>query len=133
MQPKDPTDRRRVYDEIGIAEIEGLTWVEISAKQARGTWDLLELISPTSLPIILPGYLKWLWEVEEADGMVSALPKFLIRALDTQPDAFTQEQLKSLCSFAVAVLRHTGHLLTDDEADAYQNAIRRLDQLAGYT
>jgi len=133
LTPKDERHRHRISDELQIAKLEGLTWVDISVRQARGTWDVLELLAPSSLPIIFPGYLQWLWQAEEADVMVMGLPKFLIQAIDTKPDVFTREQLTSLAGFMAAALRQTRHQLSLAEVRLYKRAFRRLEDLATQT
>jgi len=130
LTPKEERHRRRISVELQVAKLEGLTWVDVSAQQARGTWDVLELLAPSSLPIIFPGYLKWLWQAEEADVMVMGLQNFLIQAIDTKPDVFTREQLKSLAGFMAAALRHTRHQLALAEVRLYKRALRRLEDLA---
>lgn len=37
------------------------------------------MMVPQSVAVVLPGYLQWLWDIEEADVMVHALPSVLMK------------------------------------------------------
>jgi len=86
--------------------------VEITLDQARGTWDMLELLHPACLPLILPGYLKWLWDVQEADAMMLPLLKLLAHL---ERDIFSPQQLESISMFLKQVIDQNREQLTDEE------------------
>lgn len=130
LQCPDQRDANRLADEIRISEIEGHTWKEITLEQARATWDILELVSPTDLPAILPGYLQWLWDSKEADAMVSALPNLLIQVLNSNSNIFNFEQLEVLSRFMSTILDNNRIGYLEEEALLYADVIRLLDQLA---
>lgn len=119
----------RIEDEIKISGIEGLTWIEITAPQARGTWDILEYVAPDCWPTLLPGYLKWLWNVEAADVMVSAISSLLIEKFHQKSHGFQLEQLECIGRFFSAALNHTRQLLSDEDAAGYLTAIGLVDAL----
>lgn len=112
VRPIDPGVWPRTTDELNISGIEGSTWVEITLDQARGTCDILKLLHPACLPLILPGYLKWLWDVQEADAMM--LPLFRLLA-HLERDIFSPQQRESISSLLKRVIDQNREQLTDEE------------------
>lgn len=125
----DSNNNQRVEDEIKISGIEGLTWIEISSSQARGTLDVLGMLAPDLIPTILPGYLQWLWDREEADIMSLALPKFVLSLLGRYPHLFDLSQLLSISRFISTALDHTQHSLSEEEAASYLEVVQMVDGL----
>jgi len=96
--------QERLVCELKVSGIEGISWSDITAVQARGSWDLLFYTSPQSLPTLLPGFMQWLLHPEEADVMLTGLPKILLSALEHHRDAFTVDQLAKMSEFMLVVL-----------------------------
>jgi hypothetical protein len=116
---------QRIKDEITLSGVEGLTWIDISCMQARGTWDVLELLAPESLPLILPGYLQWLYDPEEGDTMVHVLPNLVVAALNDCPAVFSPEQLNGLSRWFSACLG-TERYLEPDQVECYEKTLRQI-------
>lgn len=128
LQAREPIGKWRIEDEISIGGIEGHTWMDFSSRQARGTWDILELLEHKCLPVILPGYLQWLQDFEEADVMVSALPALLLESLRRKPSPFSSEQLGGISKFFASALDQTQKSLTQEDRDLYLAVIRAADE-----
>jgi hypothetical protein len=128
LRARTPGYAQRIEDEITVSGIEGLTWIGISCLQARGTWDVLELLAPEFLPVILPGYLQWLYDPEEGDVMVTALPTLVVATLKDSPAAFTPGQLDGLSNWFSTCQRTERHL-QPDQIEGYENALREIQAL----
>ncbi|MEP6756704.1 MAG: hypothetical protein ABJA67_14455 [Chthonomonadales bacterium] len=124
LYPTFPKDIWRVEDE-SIYFI-GLTWLQFSARLGRGTLDHLERISPECMPIIFPGFLQWLWEPEEADVMVSAIPNLLVRLLRSIPKPFSNVQLRGILSFLSGAEERVRVLFPDEDIECYTMAISEI-------
>jgi hypothetical protein len=111
----------RVEDELRGSKLLGITWSDIDAAQARGSWDVLEFLEPAPMMILLPGYLQWLWEPEEASEMLSALPHILLR---TDRSSLTESQRLGIARLFSAVLAHTADILDNEDIDAYLATIQ---------
>lgn len=98
----DPQNHVKVLDELEIAGICGSHWTEISLDQARSTWDVLFYISPKFLTCLLPGYLQWLWDPNNADVLATGLPKIVMRVLAsprTEGPSLSDDQIRALHMF----------------------------------
>ncbi len=122
LRMRDLRDADRVETELRVSRIEGRTWLEISLEQARGTWDMLPLLSGESLLQLYPGYLKWLWNVEEADVLISAVPRLLVESLDGESGRLNTSKLRAISRFLIALLSNLGDEITWNQGEAIRKA-----------
>jgi len=130
VRAKDPRNTQRIKDELQASNIEGRTWIEITVTQARASWDILELIQPSSLPIIFPGYLQWLWNDSEADVMMHGLPLQLLHTLNQPTQPYNRQQIEGLVSFLQSVLDRARPTLERKEVAVFAEALRVANNLA---
>lgn len=111
----------RVDTELRASGIYGKVWTDISLLEARGTADVLYLISSSSLRMIIGGYIQWLVDPEEADHMLDLVPNFLMER--TKSDACGQ-----LLSGDRRVLSEAFSLLAEDYQQSFydQEDVSRL-------
>lgn len=89
-------DAWRLADELECAEMIGLTWIDITSSQARATVDVLKIITHASLPVLLPGYLKFVSDVSLADNLVVEVPRLLEETAAKDPCCFDARQREAL-------------------------------------
>lgn len=130
----DARDVQRVADELSVAGLCDQTWHNVTSGVARGTWDVLALMEPCSMSILLPGYLRWLYDLDEADVLVHGLPMTLLRILEAPLHSigstqFTPDQLVALQVFFASVIQETAMHLQPEEVETYRKAISMLQRV----
>jgi hypothetical protein len=98
LRLNDESQRTRLACELGVAGIDQVDFMEVSLQTARGTVDILELLHPQELPIVLPGYLKWLVDIDSADILINQTSTILASSLEKEQGLFSLQQLQALYS-----------------------------------
>lgn len=128
LKVRYPVNADRVELELHIAGILGHTWRDIDALQARSTCDILDFLEVESVMDLIPGYLQWLWDADEADILVSALPFLIIRLFDQAGASVVCEQLVAIRNFMSLARDEVWSALVEEDRELYQRALVALDK-----